>query len=230
MSDNVTVSNPSTGGVPSIITKNGRGLTSGIDFTLDEALTETGDTYNITTEALAINAAGETAVFYLKNNNDTELIINNFICSIKDFTGTDDQPSLFYYRNPTSGTIVSGANSALITNRNHGEDTSSFDIDAFKMNAVSDTLTGHDAKFEIPLASTAVSTFFGDNTIVVIPTGKTNRIHLLASFWRVNYEGLFHDQRYLKRYTNMSSIRNGYSGANYGSKVDKTGRPMGKEL
>jgi len=151
------------------VTPNNRLLTTGIDLSLTEAATETGDTYNINTATVPLTTTGEHALLYLKNHEDTNLIIDTTIVNIKDFVGTAGQPILKIYRNPTGGTIISDAVECEISNRNYG---SSKVLDVFcYQGGESKTLTG--PSIDIFLPTVAAGTFNSFSTLVVLPKGAS---------------------------------------------------------
>jgi hypothetical protein len=151
------------------VTPNNRLMTTGVDLTLTEAATETGDTYNINTGEITLTGTGESALFYIENQEETNLLITDIIVSIKDFTGTAGQPELAIYRNPTNGTIETNGVIAEQTNRNYG---SSKKIDANIYQGVEgDTITGHTDRICVYLPSVAAATFNAFSTLVVLPKG-----------------------------------------------------------
>ena len=50
-------------------------MTTGIDLSLTEAATETGDTYNINSSTLPLTSSAEHALLYVENNEITNIII-----------------------------------------------------------------------------------------------------------------------------------------------------------
>ena len=153
------------------VTVNNRLKTTGVDLTLTEAASESGDTYNLSTSAITLNTTGENALFYLKNNEDRNLIINGIVVNIKDYTGTAGQPTLRILRDPTAGTVVTNAVNAISLNRNFGS-TNTLDANIFQ-GVQGDTLNSESGEIEVYLSSVAAVTFNAFSTIVVIPKGGT---------------------------------------------------------
>jgi len=149
------------------VTLNHRLMTTGIDLNLTEAATESGDTYNLNSAETTLNTTGESALFYFKNLEDTNIIVTSIIIAIMDYVGTDGQPVLTVHRNPTGGTIVSNASDCNDQNRNYGSNKS-LDKNCYQ-GVEGDTMTGGDNSVKIYLPSTASSTLITFSTVVVIP-------------------------------------------------------------
>jgi len=101
-----------------------------------------GNGYNINTGAVTItNDTTDNAIFYLKNNGNDDLIVHEILIILGTSTGGVGDGTLKVFRNPTGGTIISGA-SAVEANVNRNFSTSnSLSVDAFK-GATGSTLTG----------------------------------------------------------------------------------------
>lgn len=151
------------------VTANNRLKTTGVDLTLTEAATETGDTYNINTGEVTLTSSGESALFYFKNDENTNIIIDNIVVNIKDYTGTDGQPELKIYKNPQSGTLITNAVEAEISNRNYGSEKV---LSCTKYQGVEgDTLFGETGEVIVYLPTTAAVTFSSFTTLAVLPKG-----------------------------------------------------------
>lgn len=170
MSD-LTVKDGTGKGYLAGVTVNNRLRVAGVLQTLTEVATQTGDTYNIATSTLTLTTSGESALFYIENNEDNDLLIDNLIINIIDYTGTDGQPIVKVLRNPDAGTVISDATAAVQSNRNFGS-SKSLTANIYE-GTEGKTLSGQDATVEIPLPSTALSSFSAFDTIVVLPKGAT---------------------------------------------------------
>ena len=88
-------------------------LTRSINETIFENAAEEGEAYFIGTPLITATTANESALFYLKNNEDDVLILGNFFLIAES---TDGSPNMFrvnWYKNPTSissGTITNALN------------------------------------------------------------------------------------------------------------------------
>jgi len=153
------------------VTKNNRLMTAGANLTLTELATETGDSYNLNTGTIALSSTNESALLYIKNQEDGDLLVDAIIVNIKDFVGTNGQPTLKVYRNATAGTLISNATSAIQSNRNYGSSkTLASDI---YQGVEGDTISGQDAIVEIFLPTTAAITLNILSTLVILPKGAT---------------------------------------------------------
>jgi len=153
------------------VTVNNRLKTTGVDLTLEEAATESGDTYNISSDEITLNTTGENVLFYVKSNEANNLLITNVIVNIKDYTGTDGQPEIKVYRDPTAGTIVTNAVAATQLNRNFGS-AKTLDADLYQ-GVQGDTINGQSGTIQVYLPSTAALTFNAFSTGTVLPKGGT---------------------------------------------------------
>lgn len=81
--------------------------------------------FNANTELFVITGTSESACFYLKNNEETDIYITGL------FAYSDFEVLLKTYVNPTGGTIVSTADSITVLNRKVGG-SETFLFDAYK--------------------------------------------------------------------------------------------------
>ena len=159
------------GGHSAAVTVNNRLKTTGLDLTLTEAATESGDTYNINSDETTLSTTGESALFYIENREDTNLIITSIVLNIMDYAGTDGQPILKIYRNPTAGTIVTDETAANQQNRNYG--SSKTLVANCYQGGEGKTLSGQDNSVTVYLPSTAAVTLLDFSTITVLPKGAS---------------------------------------------------------
>ncbi len=90
---------------------------------LADRAAEVGQRYNINTGHVTLNSAGESAMLYVKNNEDDVLVITALIYNLGASTDGSGSARVDVYRNPTSGTIVSTATQAsAVSNMNFGSD------------------------------------------------------------------------------------------------------------
>ena len=153
------------------VTTNNRLRVAGVLQTLTEVATQSGDTYNISTSKLTLSTSGESALFYIKNNESNDLLIDNLIINIQDYSGTDGQPTLRVLRNPDAGTVVTDETAATQINRNFG--SSQILVADLYEGGEGKTLTGQDSTVLVPLPSTALQTFNAFQTIVALPKGAS---------------------------------------------------------
>ena len=91
------------------------------------AAVEDGYAFNINTGIIALTGSNDSAILYLKNNEsplngDSDLVIDTIVIGINTISATiTERPILTVVRNPTAGTIVSGASTAdMVSNANFG--------------------------------------------------------------------------------------------------------------
>ena len=105
------------------VDKSNRLDTRGITKTETANATVEADSYNINTGLITLTTAGESGVMYLKNNEDRDINVDAIVVIFGPSTGgaATDTNQVRIYRNPTTGTLISGAVDADINdNRNFG--------------------------------------------------------------------------------------------------------------
>jgi hypothetical protein len=92
-----------------------------ITFGRSEQEVELGNGYNINTGKINLTTANKSAVLWFQNNEDDELVITNIFYILGNSNSNGDT-LITILRNPTAGTIVSGAVDADMPgiNRNFG--------------------------------------------------------------------------------------------------------------
>ena len=109
-----------------------------------------GDGYNINTGLITLTDAAESGVLYIQNNEDRDLQIEFLEVILAPSTGgaITDTTRVRVYRNPTGGTLISGA--VLVSNnqnRNFGTNRT-LTADTYK-GATGNTVTGGDVIMEV---------------------------------------------------------------------------------
>ena len=152
---------------------NNRLATDSITETIQEKAITEGDGYNVATSRITLTTTNESALFYIENLEDQDLILTSVFLNTVNGAGTltGGQPVLKIYRNPSSGTIISNAKPILTeSNSNFGSNKS---LDARLYEGVEgDNLTGQDAIIDVPLPSRAAVTFIEFQTRVILPKGS----------------------------------------------------------
>jgi len=91
-----------------------------------------GNRYNINTGSVELTNAAESAVFYFKNNENSDYIINAIIYNLGASASGVGETAVDVHFNPTSGTIISNATAAdIVVNQNLGS-SNSLAADVFK--------------------------------------------------------------------------------------------------
>lgn len=119
--------------------------TFAISENFEEFSNKEGDAYNINTGTITLTSAADTPILYLKNNEDKDLIVTAMAVGAGPSTGaaTDANAVITVVRNPTAGTIVSGATAVdMNQNRNFGS-SKTLTADAYK-GATGNTMTDGD--------------------------------------------------------------------------------------
>jgi hypothetical protein len=145
--------------------------THSVNETLIEYAASQGDSYNINTGTINLTSATESALLYFKNNGNNDVHIASVGYLIGNSTGGTGDLQTKVIKNPTTGTIISGAvNVGINSNKNAGS-SKVMDIDAFK-GAEGNTFTdGTD--FYYSLLSGAAKTYVIATGTVVLPKGSS---------------------------------------------------------
>ncbi len=160
-----------TGTLAEVTAKNKLAVDSVARTNIQQAIQDS-DGYNIASTKVTLTDTSESAVFYLKNNEENDLIITSVFVNTSASTGTlSGQPEFRVYRNPTGGTIVSSGTAATETNQNYGSNKTLV-ADSFT-GAEGKTLTGHTDTVDVPLPSRAAVTLIEFSTLVVLPRGAS---------------------------------------------------------
>lgn len=112
--------------------------------------TRNGEAYTTSSSSITLTGTSETAVLYLKNTDDRDMVVDRavmFIGSSVGATATDDW-TLKIIRNPAeTGTIITNAVTAGISNGNHG--SSNLPNAIYYRGVEGDTMGGNSAGFPI---------------------------------------------------------------------------------
>jgi hypothetical protein len=98
-----------------------------------DAASELGNSYNFNTGIINLTSANKSAVFYVKNNGDNQLVVPTLFYLLGNSTGGSGDVLITVLRNPTAGTIISGASDMEMNgvNRNFGS-SKGLTVDAYK--------------------------------------------------------------------------------------------------
>ena len=131
-----------------------------------------GNSYNFNTGVINLTSASKSAVFYIKNNGDSDLIITQLFYLIGNSTAGTGDVLITVLRNPTTGTIISNAVAMEMdgVNRNFGS-SKSLTTDSYK-GAEASTFTNGDKIIEsiIDQSPTRITVEVGG---LVIPRGTS---------------------------------------------------------
>ena len=131
-----------------------------------------GNSYNFNTGVINLTSASKSAVFYIKNNGDSDLIITQLFYLIGNSTAGTGDVLITVLRNPTTGTIISNAVAMEMdgVNRNFGS-SKNLTTDSYK-GAEASTFTNGDKIIEsiIDQSPTRVTVEVGG---LVIPRGTS---------------------------------------------------------
>lgn len=110
-----------TGGYKVIVDADGKMQTRAVTETENQWGTEQGDGYNINTGTIALTSSTESGVLFFKNNEEKVFIVEAIAVGIGSAGTVTDSSVITLVRNPTAGTLISGASAVdMNANRNFG--------------------------------------------------------------------------------------------------------------
>jgi len=125
------------------IDSSNRAYTFSVTENVSNNATKLGNSFNVNTGVITLTSANESAIMYFKNNEDVSVHIDAIAVGLGPSTGGTSAtiPNITVVRNPTAGTIVSGATAVdFNSNRNFGS-SRTLTVDAYK-GAEGNTMTG----------------------------------------------------------------------------------------
>jgi len=138
-------------------------------FNVDSAVN--GKNYNFNTGDITLTSASKSAIAYIKNLENDDLIIRDILIISDTSTGGSGDFSVEIIRNPTTGTIISGATDFSVkANRNFGS-VRDFVGDVFK-GAEANTLTNGENFSETSRSTTTTPISF-DADVIILPKGAS---------------------------------------------------------
>lgn len=129
-------------GKEAVVDSNNRIGVAGVTESLADHATDFGQRYNINSGPVTLTTDGESAVLYIKNNEEYDYVITKVIYNLGPSTGGGTNPATMdIYFKTTGGTIVSGATDAdVVVNQNLGS-ANTLTADVYK-GAEGNTQTG----------------------------------------------------------------------------------------
>jgi hypothetical protein len=150
-----------------------------ISVTLEQKASVDGNAFGVSSGIVTLTSDSESAIFYIKNNTDDDLLIIEQFLLFGTSTGGSGSPTIKYYTGAdSSGTIVSTANEITSVNRRF-LDSTVLDVDAY-YGAEGLTLSGGTQSSFVTNGFTNTGTFLIPKGIalgisVTPPTGNTNQ-------------------------------------------------------
>lgn len=164
----VYIGNPLNGD-KAVVTSEGLLRTYSVSESIVENAAENGNSFNINTGTINLTGnATKSAVLYLKNNGSLDLHIATVGYLLGNSTSGTGDLTLEAVRNPTGGTIVSGATNVDINVNKNAGSSDTLTVDAFK-GAEGLTLTGGETWYTSLLAGAARPYAIATGTLVITP-------------------------------------------------------------
>lgn len=133
-----------------------------------------GDSFAFSSNLVSFTAATDSAILWIKNEDSRPLVIDRARVMLGTVTGGTGDWTLRFIRNGTTGTVITNAVAAGVTNTNHG--SSKEPIGDFYRGVQGDTLTdGTGAPFPIKSAGDGQLVF---DLVRVLTTGASLGVRL----------------------------------------------------
>jgi hypothetical protein len=103
-----------------------------VTSTVEDESVAVGDGYNINTGLISLTTSTASGVLYIKNNESKNLIIKTVVPFVGSAGTTTESTIMTVIKNPTTGTLISGASAVdMNENRDFGS-PNSLTVDAYK--------------------------------------------------------------------------------------------------
>lgn len=132
-----------------------------------------GEAYNVSTGAITLTSANESAVGYFKYNGTDPVVIKEILVIINPSTGGSGVGTIKIKKNPTGGTIIS--NAVPIPTASNRDFSSAKTLDGLIYKGVEgDTITGETEDFAVSTRDAAFSGVLAfDAATIVLRKGNT---------------------------------------------------------
>lgn len=99
-----------------------RAYVNAVQQTQEDFYVREGHAYNINTGTINLTSGNESGLLYLLNSEDEDLIVASYIYLLGNTTGgtTAEDHLIQVYKNPTTGTLISGGTDFVPVNRDFG--------------------------------------------------------------------------------------------------------------
>lgn len=102
------------------VTANNRLGVDAVTLSSEEAAIREGEGWQITSGLLTLTGSGESAILFIKNTSELDLILDRVVLVLGSSTDGDGDWEFKTLRNPTAGSIITNELQAGISNSNHG--------------------------------------------------------------------------------------------------------------
>jgi hypothetical protein len=122
MSDSIIKDGTGTGSSAMVGDKN-RLHTHALVTTAASNATVEGDAFNVSSELITLTSANDSALLYIKNNEDHSISVTTLFVNLGASTGGSGESLISFQLAPTGGTLISDETAAQTLNRNIGNNT-----------------------------------------------------------------------------------------------------------
>ena len=137
-------------GTTAKVDKNGRLHDFSVTRTASEQSTIDRMAYNINSGLVTLTTAGESGIIYYKHNESVEFDISSIVVIMGPSTGgvTTDTTRVRVYKNPTTGTLISGATAVDINSNRHFSSADTLSLSLAYKGAEGNTITDGSSHIE----------------------------------------------------------------------------------
>jgi hypothetical protein len=163
-------------GLSAKVNEFGQLSTKSVISTLENFGATKGYTFNVNTGTISLTSANASALLYLKNNGESSVYVSSIGYLIGNSTGGSGDIDVEVLRNPTAGTIVSGATDVdIVANKNFGS-SRPLTADVFK-GAEGNTFTDGELAYRSLLNSAGKQYTIATGS-VILPRGSSIGIRM----------------------------------------------------
>ena len=163
----IYIGNPSTGDKAKV-TPAGLLKTHSVSESIVEDAAGAGNSFNINTGIISLTSASTSAMLYFKNNGEEQIHISTIGFLLGNSTGGTGDLVCDVVKNPTAGTIVSGATDVDINQNKNAGSSKVLTVNAYK-GAEALTVTGGEAWYTSLLPGAGRGYVIATGTLVLTP-------------------------------------------------------------
>lgn len=158
------------GGFKAKVGADNRLAVDAITESIEEKSVTEGNGYNVATNRIILTSTNESALFYIENEEEQDLIVTSLFINTSNSVGTlTNQPIVKIYRNPSAGTIIDNAQSVTPLNSNFGS-AKTLLAKTYEGDEAY-TFTKDSGVIEVPLPSREAVPLIEFDTTVILPRG-----------------------------------------------------------
>lgn len=171
-----TIKDGQGNGVEAGVTSNYRLKTISVTLPVQDAANRNGKSFHLNTGLITLTNALQTSVFYVRNNEESDLILDSVVYGLGTTTNGSGDARIIVIYNPTAGDIITNANPGFQSASNLGS-TETLDADIYIGASGETKVTG--SVGPTALVPGGVGSFPVSGPTTVIPRGRSIAIDII---------------------------------------------------